>query len=288
MKKLLIISLGLTKTSSHRISGNFFPEIDPADLLSNSKIFDLTFFFREEHFFILAKDCANEKRKKRPAIDKVLEYFDRIFFIHQLHGKRKNVSDPMKLQMYYDQKNRRNSNPQITNSNNPITSMARDSMEIGARALPQHPQGMEIGARAALPQHPQGAGALIPPGGSTAPSDIEVPDLPAIIVNEESTEVKKGFRIPIQEDPSSQAIPACLMSNQESASIPNAALFNFDEETDTQIDYTDDFDEESQQILESYSRSDIEGLPSASSHLQESLNSLMSRKLTIEDSESII
>ena len=179
----------------------------------------------------------------------------------------------MKLQMYYDQKNRRNSNPQITNSNNPIASMARDSMEIGARALPKHPQG---------------AGALIPPVGSTAPSDIEVPDLPAIIVNEKSTEVKKGFRIPIQEDPSSQAIPACLMSNQESAGIPNAALFNFDEETDTQIDYTDDFDEESQQILESYSRSDIEGLPSASSHLQESLNSLMSRKLTIEDSESII
>ena len=233
----------------------------------------MNFFFREGHLFILAKDCANEKRKKRPAIDKILEYFDRIFFIHQLHGKRKNVSDPMKLQMYYDQKNRRNSNPQITNSNNPIASMARDSMEIGARALPQHPQG---------------AGALITPGGSTAPSDIEVPDLPAIIVNEESTEVKKGFRIPIQEDPSSQAIPACLMSNQESAGIPNAALFNFDEETDTQIDYTDDFDEESQQILESYSRSDIEGLPSASSHLQESLNSLMSRKLTIEDSESII
>merc|ERR1712012_529675 len=133
--------------------------------------------FWEGHFFKLAKDCANEKRKKRPEIDKVLEYFDRIFFIYhyQLHGKRKNVSDPMKLQMYYDQKNRRNSNPHITNSNNPIASMARDSMEIGARALSQHPQG---------------AGALIPPGGSTAPSDIEVPDLPAIIVNEESTEVK--------------------------------------------------------------------------------------------------
>ena len=225
----------------------------------------------------MAKDCANEKRKKRPAIEKVLEYLDIIFVLHQLQVKNrmKNVSDPMKLQMYYDQKNRRNSNPQITNSNNPIASIARDSMEIGARALPQQTQG---------------AGALIPPSGvSNVPLEIEVPSLPAIILNDRSTEVKKGFRIPIQDDPSSsQCIPACLMnSNQESAGIPNAALFNFDEDTDATEDYTEDFDEESQQILESY-RGDIEGLPSASSHLQESLNSLMSRKLTIEDSESII